>query len=127
MAYKDLLDDDVDRATVKRAMKDILTGEVEYIPTPDAILDYISKQFDVEVTVIKGNQRNRDAVAARHIAAYLIRSMTNLSQDEIGKYLGGRDHTTVMYSLRQIESKMKKDPTFAEQIKEMKTNISSRK
>ena len=126
MAYKELMDSNVDQATVKRAMKDVLK-EGEYIPTPEAILDYISKYYDVEVPVICGQQRNRDAVAARHIAIYLIRAMTNLSQDDIGKIFGGRDHTTVMYSLRQMETKIRSDAAFAETVREMKTNISSRR
>ena len=40
---------------------------------------------------------------------YLIRSMTNLSLDEIGKVFDNRDHSTVLYSIQQIEKKMKKD------------------
>lgn len=56
---------------------------------------------------------------------YLIRSMTNLSQDNIGQ-LFGRDHSTVIHSIRQVEQKMKKDPSFAEVVKELKSNITSR-
>ena len=126
MAFKELLDSDVDQATVKRAMKDVLR-QAEYVPTPEAILDYISKYYDVDVPVICGQQRNREAVTARHIAIYLIRSMTNLSQDDIGKIFGGRDHTTIMYSIRQIEGKLKNDPAFAETVREMRTNISARR
>ena len=42
MAFKELLDSDVDQATVKRAMKDVMR-QAEYVPTPESILDYISK------------------------------------------------------------------------------------
>ena len=124
-AYKDLLQNAPDKATVKRAMKDIFKGVTEYIPAPEAILDYVGKYYDVDPEVIRGQQRSRAATSARQVAMYLIRSMTNLSQDEIGALFGGRDHTTVIYSLRQIETKMKKDPAFAETVKEIKTNIST--
>ncbi len=124
-AYKDLLQNDPDKATVKRAMKDIFKTVTEYIPAPEAILDYVGKYYDVDPEIIRGQQRSRAATAARQVAMYLIRSMTNLSQDEIGALFGGRDHTTVIYSLRQIDTKMKKDPAFAETVKEIKTNISS--
>ena len=71
-------------------------------------------------------QRIRDALTSRQIAMYLIRSITNLSPDIIGRLFNNRDHTTVMYSIIQVEKKMKKDPAFAETVKELKTNITSR-
>ena len=127
LAYKDLLGNEADEETVTRAIQDILKRSSEYIPTPEAILEYISKYYSLEESVIRGQQRIRDAVAARQIAMYLIRSMTNLSLDEIGKYFENRDHSTVLYSIQQVEKKMKKEPAFAETVKEIKTNINSKR
>ena len=126
LAYKDLLGNEADEATVTRAMQDILKKSNEYIPTPDNILDYISKYYGIEKEIICGQQRVKDAVAARQIAMYLIRSMTNLPVVEIGKVFDNRDHSTVLYSLKQVEKQMKKDPAFAETVKEIKTNINNR-
>ena len=58
---------------------------------------------------------------------YLIRSMTNLSLDEIGKVFDNRDHSTVLYSIQQIEKKMKSDPVFNQTIKEITININSKR
>lgn len=127
LAYKDLLGNDTDEETVTRAIQDMLRRSNEYIPTPESILEYISKYYSLEEAVIRGQQRIRDAVSARQIAMYLIRSMTNLSLDEIGKVFDNRDHSTVLYSIQQIEKKMKKDPAFAETVKEIKTNINSKR
>lgn len=127
LAYKDLLGDDADEETVTRAMQDILSKSNEYIPTPDTILSYISKFFNLDESVIRGQQRIRDAVGARQVAMYLIRSMTNLSLDDIGKEFDNRDHSTVLYSIQQVEKKMKKDPVYAETVKELKTNINARR
>ncbi len=127
LAYKDLLGNDADEETVTRAMQDILKRSNEYIPTPEAILEYISKYYNLEESVIRGQQRIRDAVQARQIAMYLIRSMTNLSLDDIGKVFDNRDHSTVLYSIQQVEKKMKKEPAFAETVKEIKTNINSKR
>lgn len=127
LAYKDLLGNDTNEETVTRAIQDMLRRSNEYIPTPESILEYISKYYSLEESVIRGQQRIRDAVSARQIAMYLIRSMTNLSLDEIGKVFDNRDHSTVLYSIQQIEKKMKKDPAFAETVKEIKTNINSKR
>jgi chromosomal replication initiator protein len=126
LAYKDLLGNETDEEVVTRAMKDILKDSNEYIPTPESILSYVSRYYNVDESVVRGQQRNRDAVTARQIAMYLIRSMTSLSQENIGRYFDNRDHATVAYSLTQVEKKMKKDSAFAEVVKELKTNINSR-
>ena len=127
LAYKDLLGDEASEDTVSRAIQDILKRSSEYIPTPEAILDYISKYYGVEESLIRGQQRVRDAVQARQIAMYLIRSMTNISVVDIGKVFDNRDHSTVLYSIQRVEDKMKRDPAYAERIKEIKTNISSKR
>ena len=126
LAYKDLLGSDTDEDTVTRAIQDMLRRSNEYVPTPDTILRYICKLYGLEESVVRGQQRIRDAVQARQIAMYLIRSMTNLSLDEIGKQFDDRDHSTVLYSIQQVEKKMKKDPSFAENVKEIKTNLNAR-
>ena len=127
LAYKDLLGNDADEETVTRAMRDILKRSNENVPTANGILEYISKYYGLEESVIRGQQRIRDAVAARQIAMYLIRSMTNLSLDEIGQVFDDRDHSTVLYSIQQVEKKMKQDAAFAEVVKEIKTNINSKR
>ena len=126
LAYKDLLGSVADEETVTRAMQDIIKSSREYIPTPDNILDYISKYYGVDKEVICGQQRVKDAVAARQIAMYLIRSITKLSVVDIGKVFDNRDHSTVLYSLKQVEKQMKTDPAFAETVKEIKANINNR-
>ena len=124
LAYKDLLGSSADEETVNQAMQDILNRTVT-APSPQNILSYIGKHYSIEVDIIRGQQRIRNAVVARQVAMYLIRNMTHLSLDDIGKEFDNRDHSTVLYSIQQVEKKMKKDPVFAETIKDIKTNITS--
>ena len=127
MALQELLGSDVDEEMVIRSIQDMLRRNNEYVPTADDILGYISKYYLIDETIIRGQQRIRDAVAARQIAMYLIRSMTNLSLDDIGKEFDNRDHSTVLYSIQQVEKKMKSDAAYAEMIKALKTNINAKK
>ena len=73
------------------------------------------------------DDRQRDLMEARQTAMYLIRRMTNLSLNDIGKEFGDRDHTTVLHSLDQVEKKMRSDPAYAEKVKEITTNINNKK
>lgn len=126
LAYKDLLSNDIDEKTVDRAMQDILKDNSE-IPTPEEILTYVSKYYHVDKETVRGQQRFRDAVTARQITMYLIRNMADLSLEEIGKFFKNRNHSTVLYSIQQTANKMKKSPSFAETVREIKTNIAARR
>ena len=126
LAYKDLLGSEADEATVTRAMQDILKKSNEYIPTPDNILDYISKYYGIEKEIICGQQRVKDAVAARQIAMYLMRNLTNLPLKEIGEEFGGRNHATVLSSIRKVEELLKSDPEIAATVRDITSNINSK-
>ena len=95
--------------------------------TPVFIIDEVCKFYNIEPATLRGQGRAKDISLARQIAMYLIRSMTNLSLDDIGKQFDNRDHSTVLYSIQQVEKKMKKDAAFAETVKEIKTNINSKR
>ena len=126
-AYKELLGDEVDEDTVMRAIRDMLKRSNEYVPSPGVIIDYICKYYNLDEAAIRGPQRRRDMTQARQMAMYLIRSMTNISLDDIGREFGNHDHSTVLHSLDKVEAQMKTDKAFAETIKEIKTNINSKR
>ena len=125
-AFKDLDGVEVNTATVDRALQD-MSRSSEFIITPDSIIKEICRYFRLEEEQIKGQSRSRDCLNARQIAMYLIRRMTSLSLDETGKVFGGRDHSTVLNSINKVEKKMKSDPTYAETVKAIITNINSTK
>ena len=127
LAYRDLLGDQVDEQSVGRAVRDMLQKSNEYIPSPSVIISYICKYFSVEEDVLRGQRRGRNEVNARQIAMYLIRRMTNLSLNDIGKEFGDRDHTTVLHSLDKVEKQMRTDPAFAEVVKGITTNINAKR
>ncbi len=125
-AFHDLEGSEINRTTVDRAIQD-MSKSSEFIITPDAIIKEICRYFRLEEDQVRGQTRNRECVNARQIAMYLIRRMTSLSLNEAGAEFGGRDHTTVMHSIEQVEKKMKKDTSFAETVKSITTNINSTK
>ena len=57
---------------------------------------------------------------------YLIRKLTNLSLKDIGDLYEGRDHTTVLSSIRRIEDNIKSSSTFSQTIKDITANINAR-
>jgi chromosomal replication initiator protein len=125
-AFYDLEGVTIDKATVDRAIQDMSRAS-EFMITPESIIRETGRYFRLEEDQIRGQSRSRDCVNARQIAMYLIRRMTSLSLIDTGNAFGGRDHTTVIHSIEKVEEKMNRDPTFAETVKAIITNINSQK
>lgn len=90
---------------------------------PAAILEKVSDYFGMKSDAIVGHGRARDISRARHVAIYFLRKMTGDTTVQIGRYLGGRDHSTILHGLKNIEEGMKIDHLLAMQIFDIKRKI----
>jgi chromosomal replication initiator protein len=70
-------------------------------------------------------RKNKGFVVPRQIAIYLSRKLTGSSLIEIGEKFGGKDHSTVLHSIKKVEEKMANDPAFKEMIENLKSRIKS--
>ncbi|CAN5667862.1 chromosomal replication initiator protein DnaA [soil metagenome] len=84
--------------------------------TPDRIIGEVSNHFDVTLAELRGRGRSKQIVLPRQIAMYLIRDETGCSLVEIGRYLGNRDHSTVMHGISKIESTLETDTTLRRHV-----------
>ena len=124
-AYRDILDDTITVDSVKRAIKDVIrTGT--YIPTPDVIIEESARSFQLTGADLRGQSRNKKTAMARQIAMYLMRNLTNLPLKEIGEEFGGRNHATVLSSIRKVEELLKSDPDIAATVRDITSNINSK-
>ncbi len=126
MAYQQLNDTGVDKDTVARVVTEMFKQKDEIMPTPDVILDEVSKFFNVEAKQLKGQSRTKDISLARQVAMYLIQTMVRISSKEIGRFFDNRDHTTVLYATERITKMVKERPEMAELIHDVTANINAR-
>lgn len=97
-------------ATIARARRELNLLEEEAgirLTVEEAakrVLEQVADHHSVTIEDITGPSRRGDHVRARHEAAYLLRQCS-LSYPQIGRALGGRDHTTVMYAVARVEKK----------------------
>ena len=80
------------------------------------IQSVVAARHGVTVADIMSRCRRQNIVRPRQIAAYLARAMTGSGLPEIGRRLGGFDHTTILYSVRNIEQMKATDPDFAREV-----------
>ena len=82
-----------------------------------------SRHFSLRLADVRSSVRRRALVTARGVAVYLARHDAGKSLQEIGRYFGGRDHTTVMHSCRQTELMSESDPTIHEAIEQLRKEL----
>ena len=90
-----------------------------FIITIESIQKLVSSHFSISENDIISNSRRKEVAVARHIATYLCKQLTDSSLKTIGLHFGGRDHSTVIHSIRTVESKYLKNPSFSAQIKQL--------
>jgi chromosomal replication initiator protein len=71
-----------------------------------------ARHFSLNLRDLKSTSRRQAVVRARGIAMYLARLLTQHSLAEIGRYFGGRDHTTVLYGCRKTEELLLREPAI---------------
>lgn len=86
----------------EETLKDLITPDAKKEVTPELIIEIVADHFGITPADILSKKRNADIVYPRQIAMYLCRQMTTVPLQSIGKALGNKDHTTIMYGADKI-------------------------
>ncbi len=108
----------------EEALKDLISpGEVKNI-TPEYIVSMVAEQYEVSPEEIISQKRSRNIARPRQVVMYLCRNMLNIPLQEVGRALGGRDHTTIMHGVDKITEELKTDASLQNTIDILKKKIS---
>jgi len=83
----------------------------------------VSQAFGISRAELVGSTRSATPLSARQVAIYLTRELTDLSLPQIGRLYGGRDHSTVLNSIRRAEARCGEDPGLAARVDELRSAI----
>ncbi len=96
----------------KQTLVDSLPERKENL-TADDIVKAVAEQFGLKSGDLKLKRRTKNLVLARQVAMYLCRQMIpHFSTNDIGRYFGGKDHSTVIHSTKQVERLMEANDTL---------------
>ena len=93
------------------------------IVTVVEVINLISNYFGVGVQQLKGDRRTRNIAWPRQILMYLLRADLKLPFDEVGRLVGGRDHTTVMHSNTKVTREAATNPDFHAQLQSLRKQL----
>ena len=107
----------------ENAVRDVQTDNMPPAVRTEKIIEYVAKYFGVTVEDILSNKRNASVALARQVCAYALTEITGQTLDGIGQALGGKNHSTVHYSIGLVKQKMQYDPEFKNTVFEILNNL----
>lgn len=95
--------------------------------TVDLIKEMVAEHYNIPVDKLGSKTRKQDIALARHLSIYFSKEYTKNSLKSIGKYFGGRDHSTILHSCKTIKDRMDTDVAFKDTVanleKRMQLNL----
>jgi chromosomal replication initiator protein len=114
----------IDIKLVKEVIKQFV-AQVEKEISVENIKQLVAKHFDVPLDKLQGKTRLREVVMARQLSMYLAKTYTNSSLKMIGDSFGGRDHSTVIHSLKAVQDMLDTDLVFKDKVNALVKKVQS--
>jgi len=116
---------ELEAEAAKAAQADAEIRSMGIIPI-SAILGACAVFYGVPISCLFAERRTKGIVKPRQIAMYLAKELTPRSLPDIGRRIGGRDHTTVLHGVRKIDALIKRDPNLAAEVATIRARIVGR-
>ncbi len=112
--------------TAQNAIRDIRNDSQPVPITVERIINEVARTMMVSPDDIRSTKRSAPISQARQVAAYVVRSITGLPMKAIGEEFGTRDHSTIVYAIQKVESRMAQDSSFKGMVNDIIKNISEK-
>ena len=123
-AYKSIFNlENINLNDAADALKEFVDVPVYRTNSISKIIDVVAKYYGLDSTMIKGKMKKKNIADARAIVMYLSRILTKESLERIGLEIGGRDHSTVIYSYEKISNELKDNLKLQEEIRILKDKL----
>jgi chromosomal replication initiator protein len=127
LAYSSLKNVEITVSMAQNALQGVLGRQPvkdEEPITPAGIQDLVARRWNVTSQAICSPRRTKDLTVPRQVAMYLMRELLDLPLVEIGRHFGGRDHSTVIHSLRKVEETMEAEKAFRDLVTTLREDLS---
>jgi chromosomal replication initiator protein len=123
LAYADLNNTTPTLEDAKNLLGGIMTGPGKKVVKPSEIIRAVAAHFNLKREDLCGRKRNREIVIPRQILVYLLREELDMPYTQIGREVGGRDHTTVIHDFNKIRGVILKNEELDGEITQIKNRL----
>ena len=123
IAYSKLNKVDITLDIVIETLKDLISPNKVKQVTPELIINTVAEHYGVKPEDIKSPKRNSEFVLPRQVYMYVASKLTVESQQNIGKYINKKDHTTIIHGVNKIEDELKNNDELASKVETIKKKI----
>ena len=106
----------------RKTLEDLFPSVMEEI-TVERIQKVVCEHFKIKLSDLKSKRRSRNIVLPRQTAMYLARKFTQSSLPELGEAFGGKDHTSVLHSIRKVERMLDSNEELRKTVKKLEEVI----
>jgi len=118
-AFKELVKKDLTQKDFQHILSNTEEKATDDL-TPKKIMTVVSEHFNIHVKDLTGAKRHQHIAQARQVAMFLCRTMLNTSYPSLGRAFGGKDHSTVLYSVKKIDQLQEDDMELKQLLKTLK-------
>ena len=111
IAYASLTGREISLELTQEVLKNVIDQDAKAV-TIETIQRFVSDYYQLKVADLKSRNNSKSVAMPRQIAMYLCKSLTNASLPEIGRSFGGKHHSTVIHSIKKVETLRKRDGDF---------------
>ena len=86
----------------------------------------MSRTYNVTPEDLRSSKRSANISSARQVAMFIVREIKLMPMTAIGEVLGGRDHSTVVFAMQQVEKNIGKNPKVRATVEDIIKNIRDR-
>jgi chromosomal replication initiator protein len=125
LAYSSLTHQEITPNLARTALKGVLSRHRDEapVPSPERIQELVARRWRVKPEALASKRRTKDLTVPRQVAMYLIKETLGTSLVRIGEMFGGRDHSTVIHSIRKVEEDMARDPDFRQRVDDARDEV----
>lgn len=125
LAYSSLTHQEVTPQLARTALRGVIDRNRHRGPvlSPERIGEMVARRWRVRPEALASRRRTKDVTVPRQVAMYLIKETLGTSLVRIGELFGGRDHSTVIHSIRKVEAQMARDIEFRKQVEEVREEV----
>jgi chromosomal replication initiator protein len=129
LAYSSLTNQEITVVLARTALTGMIRDDGRSPPgtpgrlTPERTRDVVARRWGVKPEALASKRRTKDLTVPRQVAMFLIRELLETPLVQIGEVFGGRDHSTVIHSIKKVEDHMNDDADFRDQVEAARTEL----